>query len=337
MACFHPNPAVILGERYLPLSNKGVRNGVLFVGKNTESVKVWDKQSFKVIEIPKSDFSMIPCKMCKGCQFDKSIEIANRCTLETLSHESNLFLTLTYNDENLVWGNERPTLIPKHMVDFHKRLRDYISYHFGEQEKSLKILYCGEYGDRYKRPHYHGIYCGLWLPDLVPYHTNFDGDILYTSETLNKLWGHGFVVVGEANWQSSAYVARYVVKKRFGIYGKLYYADNSICPEFHHSSIKMGEQYYLEHKDDLYRENEKIIIPDKKGFRKINPPETFDSWFNAESPEDFEKIKSERREKAKDLMSLELSHTDLDLYSYLEVKERNFIAKTNSLKRGLNE
>lgn len=335
MACFHPNPVIILGDKYLPLSSKGVRNGVLFVGKNTESVKVWDKQKFKVVEIPKSDFSYTRCGMCKGCKFDDSIEIANRCTLETFSHQNNLFLTLTYDDKNLVWGNERPTLVPKHMQNFNKDLRSYLKYHKLEDEKPLKLLYSGEYGDRTKRPHYHGIYCGLNIPDLKVYKTNFDGDIYYTSEILNSIWKKGFVVVGQANWQSSAYVARYVVKKRLGLYGKLYYALNEICPEFHHPSINLGREYYETHKDDIYFEKEKIIVPDKNGFRKIQCPKTFDAWFEAESPEDFESLKNERQENAKKAMNLELSQTDLDIYSYLAVKERNFVARTESLKRGL--
>ena len=96
------------------------------------------------------------------------------------------FLTLTWNQE-YVPGMVRATgeiirgavhqwttgdapevvqiLLQEDMVRFNKRLRK-------KQEMSdkwgldLRYFYCGEYGENTGRPHHHGIYYGLEIPDL---------------------------------------------------------------------------------------------------------------------------------------------------------------------------
>ena len=53
-----------------------------------------------------------------------------------------------------------------------------------------------------------------WQPkDLKPYRTNKHGDQNFTSEKLQEIWGKGFVVIEELNYNTTSYVARYVQKK----------------------------------------------------------------------------------------------------------------------------
>lgn len=345
MPCFSPNAIVSLGDRYLPLSNHGVKNGILFC-KDADYVILYDKILKKNVKIMRNDFTFVKCGQCKGCRLAESVEKANRCTLETYSHRKNYFLTLTYDDEHLPLNNKIdfetgevtdilvPTLRREHIVGFNKSLRDYLDYHnlTFEDESPMKIMYCGELGERTGRPHYHGIYCGLNIPDLQYYKTTFNGDILYNSPMLSKIWKKGHVVIGQADWQSSAYVARYVMKKHKGQDKGIYFL-NCMEPEFCQCSTHLGKEYYDKYKEDIFSED-KIIIPDKKkGFRQIAPPTTFNSWFEAESPEDFEKIKSKRQENAKRLMELEMSKTDLSIDEYLEVKRLNFEERIKALKR----
>ena len=101
--------------------------------------------------------------------------------------------------------------------------------HFGEQK--IKYFYAGEYGRLCQhginvhdvgcpmcnvgRPHYHMCLFNGIFSDLVPYES--DGGITrYTSPTLEKIWGYGFVDVGDLNFASASYCAKYIVKKMKG-------------------------------------------------------------------------------------------------------------------------
>jgi len=41
------------------------------------------------------------CGRCIGCKIDRSRQWGVRCVHESQMHESNVFVTLTYNDENM--------------------------------------------------------------------------------------------------------------------------------------------------------------------------------------------------------------------------------------------
>lgn len=118
--------------------------------------------------------------------------------LESFAHEHNAFVTLTYNDENLPYFN---TLVPKHVVDWQKRLR----YHSGI---NLRFYTVGEYGTQGKRPHYHAAVFGL--PGCASYNTQCACD---ACETLRRSWDKGFVLNGTLGPESAQYIAGYVTKK----------------------------------------------------------------------------------------------------------------------------
>ena len=68
-----------------------------------------------------------------------------------------MFLTLTYNDDNL------PSDVGLHKDDlqrFFKRLRKALD------TKKIRYFACGEYGDTTSRPHYHAIVFGLGLNEI---------------------------------------------------------------------------------------------------------------------------------------------------------------------------
>ena len=86
------------------------------------------------------------------------------------------------------------TLVKKDIQDFLKRLRYHEKgYQSWENPKNNKIenpiryLACGEYGTKGGRPHYHMALFN-WKPnDLKPYKQNHNGDMLFTSHTLQQL------------------------------------------------------------------------------------------------------------------------------------------------------
>jgi hypothetical protein len=279
--------------------------------KNVETGGFQFKRTGKAIE--KMEVS---CGGCIGCRLDRSRMWAMRCVHEASLHEfdqGNSFITLTYDDDHIPsdWS-----LNHDHWKLFMKRLRK----HFPQK---IKFYMCGEYGNKCQhipsysqltvkhcdqcnvgRPHYHAILFNCSFDDLLA--TGQDkGVTYYTSPLLEKLWSLGFVQVGEVNFQSCAYVARYVTKKVTGNlaadwytwiddYGELH----RIKPEYNSMSrgCRKGEtgiagEWYEKYKTDLWPRDE-VPVPGSGVFKKV--PRYYESLLEAEDPETHEYVKKER-------------------------------------------
>lgn len=138
---------------------------------------------------------------------DYARQWAIRCVHEAQMHPVNSFITLTYSDEHL----KSPRLVYSDWQDFMKRLRK-------TQNAPIGVYPKGEYGEQTKRPHWHAILFN-WSPsDLEPYYKNERGDQIYTSRTLDRLWGKNDpesrpCELGSVTLHSAGYVARYSAKK----------------------------------------------------------------------------------------------------------------------------
>ena len=88
---------------------------------------------------------------------------------------------------------------------FMKRLRK-------KHKHKIRFFHCGEYGEKNQRPHYHALIYNHDFSDkrLFKERKNIK---LYTSKELEELWPYGFSTIGDVTFQSSAYVARYIMKK----------------------------------------------------------------------------------------------------------------------------
>jgi len=144
----------------------------------------------------------LPCGRCIGCRLERSRQWAMRCVHESSLHDQNCFLTLTFADNPV---SLRKSVFQKFM----KRLRKAID------PVKIKYFMCGEYGEQFDRPHFHACIFG-WSPPDLELLSSKNGILLYKSEFLSKVWGHGFVTVGDVTFESAAYVARYVMKKITG-------------------------------------------------------------------------------------------------------------------------
>lgn len=154
---------------------------------------------------------LVPCGKCSSCLSDKARDWSNRCLMELQSSKCAVFVTLTYNDFHLPFGDSGPTLRVEDCQKFMKRLRKHFS------EKRIRFLLSGEYGSKTQRPHYHAILFGLHLsdfPDLRLVKYNKLKQPLFTSPTLAAIWSHGIVSIGSVTKQSCDYVCRYVLKKQ---------------------------------------------------------------------------------------------------------------------------
>lgn len=133
--------------------------------------------------------------------------------LESLKHEQNSFVTLTYSPEHYPSDG---SLVPKHTQDFLKRLRKAVA--------PLKIRYylVGEYGDQSQRAHYHAAIFGLGPS---------------SSSLIQQAWGLGHTLVGDLTVHSAQYICGYVTKK---MTRKDDPVLNGRYPEFARMSLKPG-------------------------------------------------------------------------------------------------
>lgn len=118
------------------------------------------------------------------------------------------------------------------------------------------------------RPHYHAILFNCAFPDLEPY-SERDGEVRYTSPMLEKLWGFGFVDVGELTFESAAYVARYSLKKINGVLADDHYQaltlDGEVVylhPEFARMSRRpgIGADWFAEFHGDVFPSDEVPVV-----------------------------------------------------------------------------
>lgn len=136
------------------------------------------------------------CGQCLPCRVNRRRQWMWRQFLESLCHEHNCFVTLTY-DRAHIPGNW--SLQPDHV-------RLWL-YSFRKAIRPLRVRYflCGEYGEESFRPHYHASLFGVSGATVV--NNKFVADII------RDTWGRGFVQVAEFTHLTAQYVAGYTVKK----------------------------------------------------------------------------------------------------------------------------
>lgn len=248
--------------------------------------------------------AVIPCGKCIGCKLDRSRDWALRCVHEASLHDRNCLVTLTYDSAFLPpFG----TLVRSDLQKFLKRLRK----RFGG---GIKFFACGEYGEAGSRPHYHICLFGVDFDDKKLWSVR--GDVrLFVSESLNKLWSvvingkrHslGFASVGEVNFASAAYVARYTLKK-VGVKSSTYYTRLvpetgelvSVEPEYVVMSRGgrvgkgIGKAWLDRFVTDVYPHSYVV----HQG-QKYKPPRYYDNYFESLDAAAFAKMKVKRFDQA---------------------------------------
>lgn len=158
---------------------------------------------------------------------------------------------------------------------------------------------CGEYGEKFSRPHYHACLFGIDFPDKTILWEQ-EGIITYNSDTLSDLWGKGLVSIGEVNFDTAAYTARYICKKITGEKAQEHYTTThpitgeviQLEPEYNRMSLKpaIAKDWYQQYKSDCYPSDYLI----HKG-KKIPIPRYFDKLLEIENPHELEQIKKKRK------------------------------------------
>lgn len=140
----------------------------------------------------------VPCGKCNFCLRNKRSDWSFRLLQEQKVSSSSHFITLTYDDNHLVYdvASRLPVLVKRDVQLFTKRLRKVQS----RLDSSVRLRYylVGEYGSIGERPHYHIIMFNM-DQSLVP--------------VLFDIWRGGLVHVGSCTAYSIGYVTKYVINR----------------------------------------------------------------------------------------------------------------------------
>lgn len=246
----------------------------------------------------------LPCGQCIGCRLERSRQWAMRCVHENQMHDFSCFVTLTYDDSHLPVDN---SLRYRDFQLFMKKLRDQLprlrQRRLVKGADTLRFYMCGEYGESFGRPHYHALLFGAIFTDLVPWKQTESGAQLYVSPTLDKIWENGFTSVGEVNFESAAYVARYVMKKVTGDKADEHYKcvspDGEVywrVPEFTRMSLRphgIGAAWFQKFRGEVVARDGVVM----RGML-MKPPRYYDKRLAELMPEEMDWKKVERETAA---------------------------------------
>lgn len=302
MPCYHP----LKGYRSRETNPSGKRSIVFNVNQGYSDQQV-----------------EVPCGQCIGCRLDRSRQWAIRCLHEASLYENNCFLTLTYNDENLPKDN---SLQIEDFQKFMKRLRK-------AKGKNIRFFHCGEYGENFGRPHYHALIFNYDFKDKKKWKIN-NGQTLYISEDLQKLWTLGHSSIGDVTFESAAYVARYIMKKMSGEqalhhYNTIDYTTGEILAERRPEYVTMsrrpgvGKLWLEKYQTDVFPDDFVVV-----NGKKMKPPKYYSAQLESSDPDAYHWIKISRKLAAE-------QHEENNTRERLDVREYIQKEKLNQLKRNL--
>lgn len=266
---------------------------------------------------------------------------------EKLMWKHNCSLTLTYDEQHL--PKDR-SLNYRDYQQFTRRLRTHLvrtlhllpsasgllhapSAHLLSRKGSFRFYMGGEYGDDFGRPHYHAALFGLDFADRIYYMKSPAGFKLYESQTLHKIWGKGKALIGDLTFESAAYIARYIMKKRTGDGNKTHYEIIDLetgqiqlrKKEFNNMSRRpgIGAAWLEQYEADAYPQG-KVVM----NGHEVNAPRYYDKKWAEKEPDQWEKLQYERYKEG---MKYVKERTD----ERLKVQEQVQAARTKTLKREL--
>lgn len=155
------------------------------------------------------------------------------------------------------------------------------------------------------------------------------------SKLLDDLWGKGLSTIGELNYKTAAYTARYILKKKGGQMADEHYSYETVDPETGEITKRkrvpeyitmsrrpgIGQKYQGKWRTDLYPDDFLIIDG-----QKHRPPKYYDTQLEKEDPQLHTQVKRERKK-----------NTHLNAWNNtperLKVREKVQMAKLTWMKR----
>lgn len=203
----------------------------------------------------------IPCSKCNGCKQEIAESWAIRAYHESLMHEQNSFLTLTYEDEKLP---DDFSVSLREVQLFMKKLRK-------QYGNSIRFFAASEYGSKTFRPHYHLLVNGVDFRSDRKLYKNTPQGPLYTSDKLAQIWGKGHCTIGTVTLKSAFYCIQYIFDKKAGDpnrYVRTHPVTGDIvtcAPEFRTMSCKpgLGFTWFQKYKSSCFP-SDFIVIDGRK-------------------------------------------------------------------------
>lgn len=187
----------------------------------------------------------IPCGKCICCRMSKVSMMEARAKYEYNNHSTAAFVTFTYDDNHLPFnrGFQRPTLLREHLHKFIDTVRHTVrnsKVFFPKSiDRNFSFVASGEYGDRFKRPHYHVIFFGL-SPQLC-------------KSIFSKSWRNGSVASLPLRQGGIRYVIKYLSKQEFGKNALSAYFDTGRESPFIMVSKGFGSGYFASQIKNIFK------------------------------------------------------------------------------------
>lgn len=281
------------------------------------------------------------CGQCIGCRLRVSREWGIRAMHEASEYTKNCFLTLTYDNEHLPSDGG---LHQSHMKQFFdsllERFEGFTTVPIKNKKTGLyelrnpiRRLYCGEYGSVNLRPHWHAIVFNFDFEDKELFKKSPSGFPIYTSKELSRLWPHGFASIGECNFETASYVARYTTKKIFGETDAYDRIDRDtgelvkVRPPYVSFSRAyfIGRGWYDKYHEEMFRDDHVIY----KG-KELPVPRTYNDALKKEDPEWYDEVLDRRLDASNEFWRKKKFQNSYEKELYLENAWKVFTKKIDS-------
>jgi hypothetical protein len=147
---------------------------------------------------PKFEPVNVPCGKCWACRQNRQNDLAAKVLMELAVSEWSVYLTLTYGDDRTP-PSERyaiKMIEKEHFRNFWRKVK------FTEGLSAIRGVWCGEYGSKKGRTHFHCIMLGNGTKPELP---NFNEEREYM-----PAWPYGFVYAEPVHRQNIEYVTKYL-------------------------------------------------------------------------------------------------------------------------------
>lgn len=209
----------------------------------------------------KKQWRTVPCGQCAFCLEKKRNEWSIRIQKELRYSDSAYFLTLTYDEENVPWADDKQTLCKRDHTLFMKRLRkrqEYIDLRADDiwnnfkrkNEKRIRFFMVAEYGPETNRPHFHYILFNVEEATL---------------QKVKEVWNKcEQVKVGKLTPSRIHYATKYCITNHKE------YTD--IEKPFNSMSTNPGIGYsYIEDNYEFHRKGQNFFVRDLNGYKHAMP------------------------------------------------------------------
>lgn len=270
------------------------------------------------IRAPSRGFLHVPCGSCAECLTNKRSEWSFRIRQEYKYSSSAKFITLTYSDENLTYGLD-PSLNKREIQLFLKRLRKKLK---SDGHKPFRYYIVGEYGSKYGRPHYHGIFFNL------PYCRKVTSEEVKLRRLFMDAWQMGNVDIGDVNDASIHYTTKYIVGKSENqeVGRSPTWSIMSLRPAIGHNYLNRGYEYHKKTKQFFTKTG---------GFTQNLPRYYRDKIFNLSEKIENTDRQIAQKDKKNNEVDNELQQQGENLALYKLEKRKQFLDKVKrSLKKG---